>query len=420
MIIKKKDNVRIDYIGKIMRIGMILDNEFTGDLRVENEVMSLRNAGFDVFVLCLNYGSKPEYEDFHGAKIIRISKSKGIIKKLRALTNTIFNFYPHWWAKHIIEFVKKYRIDVLHIHDLYMLGAGFIAKKRLKNNIKITGDLHENYVEGLKHYKFSTTFPGKYIISIPKWEQTEIDWCKRADYLITVINEAVKRYHLLGIPKEKIEVVANYVNQEEFLSCEDKLYILNKYKDKFVITYVGGFDIHRGLETVIQAMPEIVKKCENVKLVLVGKGQNSSELVKLAEEFKVGKHISFEGWQPPSYLPSYIKASDICLIPHLKTVHTDNTIPHKLFQYMLLEKPVVATNCNPIQRIIEETKCGLIYENKNSHQLADKIIKLYNSESLRKQMGANGKKAVIEKYNWEKTSENLVSMYKIIGEDIKK
>jgi hypothetical protein len=51
-----------------MNIGMVLDNEFTGDLRVENEVQALRRGGFNVFVLCLNFGNKPSIEEYHGAK----------------------------------------------------------------------------------------------------------------------------------------------------------------------------------------------------------------------------------------------------------------------------------------------------------------------------------------------------------------
>ena len=62
-----------------MRIGMILDNEFSGDLRVENEVTSLQNAGHQVFVLCLNYGRKKNYEEFNGAKIVRF-KFQRILK----------------------------------------------------------------------------------------------------------------------------------------------------------------------------------------------------------------------------------------------------------------------------------------------------------------------------------------------------
>ena len=397
---------------------MILDHDFPPDMRVENEATSLINNGHQVFLLSYNFHNLSPNEKYKNIEVIRIKINKKYAKKLRALTNTIFNFYPHYWANKIIKFAKENKIEFLHIHDLYMIGAGLIANRKLK--LPIIADLHENYVEGLKHYRFANSFPGNILISIPKWERKEVEWCNKADHLITVIEEAVERYKSLYIPEEKITVVANYVNQDEFLSpiklgAEDNSEILQKFKDKFVVTYIGGFDIHRGLESVIKAMPEVIKECLNIKLVLVGKGKNLKALVRLSQNLEVEKYILFEGWQPPSKLPIYIKASDICLIPHLKTVHTDNTIPHKLFHYMLLEKPVVATNCNPIERIINEIKCGLVYESNDSNGLAERITKLYKNSKLRKEFGLNGKKGVIEKYNWENTSKNLIKLYEKIG-----
>ena len=402
-----------------MRIGMILDLDFPPDMRVENEATALIQNDYEVFLLCLDYdNSLPKKEIYKGVHLNRIYKMKKWANRGRGLINTPFNYYTYFWAKQIIHFVNEYDLDVLHIHDLYMVGAGLIANRKLK--LPLIADLHENYVEGLKHYRFANSFPGNILISIPKWERKEVEWCNKADHLITVIEEAVERYKSLGIPEEKITVVANYVNQAEFLSpiklgAEDNSEILQKFKDKFVVTYIGGFDIHRGLESVIKAMPEVIKECLNIKLVLVGKGKNLKALVRLSQNLEVEKYILFEGWQPPSKLPIYIKASDICLIPHLKTVHTDNTIPHKLFHYMLLEKPVVATNCNPIERIINEIKCGLVYESNDSNGLAERITKLYKNSKLRKEFGLNGKKGVIEKYNWENTSKNLIKLYEKIG-----
>ena len=408
-----------------MRIGMILDLDFPPDMRVENEATALIQNDYEVFLLCLDYdNSLPKKEIYKGVHLNRIYKMKKWANRGRGLINTPFNYYTYFWAKHIINFVNEYDINVLHIHDLYMLGAGFIAKKKLKKKIKIVGDLHENYVEGLKHYRFANSFPGNFLISIPKWERKEIEWCNKANHLITVIEEAVERYKSLGIPKEKITVVANYVNQKEFLSplksgTDDNSNISKKFKDKFVITYIGGFDLHRGLESVIKAMPKIVKECPNSKLALVGMGKNYQQLVELSQRLKVYKYISFEGWQKSSKLSSYIKMSSVCLIPHLKTVHTDNTIPHKLFQYMLLEKPVIATNCNPIERIIHETKSGIIYNSNDENELAEKIIKLYKNKRLREKMGENGKEAVLEKYNWENTSKNLIELYERILNDLR-
>lgn len=388
---------------------MILDNEFSGDLRVENEVTALQNAGHNVSVLCLNYGNKRSYEEYNEAKIFRIPMSLFVKKKLKGLNNTIINLYPVFWSIHIKRFIEHNDIQVLHVHDLWMLESAYKANKAF--NLPVVADLHENFVHALNHYKYANTFPGNILISKKRWEKSEIEWTQKATYIITVIEEAVERYKSLGIEDSKITVVANYVNLDSFLSSQIDEAIINKFNDKFTLTYVGGFDSHRGIESAIKAIPQIIKIIPNFLLVLVGTGSNYSDLVKLSNSLNIENYISFEGWQPNEKLSSYIKASNLCLIPHLKTVHTDNTIPHKLFQYMIFEKPVIATNCNPIERIINETGAGLIFKSNNENDLAKKVIWLYNQPDLQIQMGSKGKEAVIKKYNWNATSQKLISLY---------
>jgi glycosyltransferase involved in cell wall biosynthesis len=396
-----------------MNIGMILDKEFYGDMRVENEVQALSSAGFNVFVYCFTFNGDYKEDNYYGATIVNIPVNRKFIRKLRALTNTILNFYPDYLVKLIKDYLTRDKIDALHIHDLYLFEVGLKLKNKFPH-IKLVGDLHENYVEGLKSYKFANTFPGNILISINKWEKKEKEWCGKFDYLITVIDEAVERYKSIGIPEKKLTVVANYVNPENFLSAKDDVKIIDEMKQKFTLLYIGGFDIHRGLESVVKAVPRILETVEDFHLVLVGRGKNENDLKNIAKELNILQHITFEGFKPATKLPSYIKGSSVCIIPHLKTVHTDNTIPHKLFHYMILEKPVVATNCNPIERIVKEADCGLIYESDNENELAEKVIMLYKNKNLQKQLGANGKKAVERKYNWNVTSENLIKMYKTI------
>jgi len=232
--------------------------------------------------------------------------------------------------------------------------------------------------------------------------------------LITVIEEAVERYKSLGVPENKFSVVPNYVNLDTFLSDKIDESIIKKFQNNFSVTYVGGFDIHRVLEVAVKAVPFVIDKIENFKLVLVGTGRNFEDLVNLAKSLNVENHISFEGWQPVEKLSSYIAASSVCLIPHLKTKHTDNTIPHKLFQYMVFEKPVVASNCIPIERILINENAGLIYSANNSAELAESILTLYENPEQRKEMGKRGKEAVISKYNWKEASKKLISLYKSI------
>jgi glycosyltransferase involved in cell wall biosynthesis len=402
-----------------MKIGMILDQKFPPDIRVENEALSLTAAGHEVHILCYDFDGKlPKTQNYKGIFLHHINISQNWAKKGRGLINTLFDFYSLFWKKQIISFVKEFDIDVLHVHDLYLLGAALNAKKH--HNFPLVADLHENYVDGLKNYRFSTKFPGNIIISQKKWAQKEIEWCNSADHIITVIEEAVERYASLGVDKEKITVVANYVNEEEFMSVVDDTEIISRFNNQFTATYIGAFDLHRGLESLILAVPEIIKEIPNFKLILVGQGRNYSALVNLAEQKGIRKYISFEGFQPQDKLPSYIKASTVCLIPHLKTVHTDNTIPHKLFHYMLLGKPVVSSNCNPIIRIVHGANAGVIYQSGNSKDLSEKIVNVAKDQKKIKQMGENGQRAVKEIYNWGNAAKNLIELYgKIEKQDIR-
>ncbi len=401
-----------------MKIGMILDQSFPLDIRVENEGITLVKNGFSVDILCFSYQKdKIKNELFGGIKIHRFYKNKKWVKRGRALINSKFDFYTPFWAKQIKIFIRENNIDILHVHDLYMLGAAFKANETI--GLKVIADLHENYVEGLKYYAFANTFPGNILISQKNWANKEIEWCAKADHIITVIDEAVDRYMHLGISREKITVVANYVNGEQFLAPQDDPGIIKRFQDKFTVSYIGGFDYHRGLSSVIEAVPAVIKEIQNFLLVLVGSGKNLDELRNLAQKLNITDHIAFEGFQPSEKLPSYIKASSVCLIPHLKTVHTDNTIPHKLFHYMLLAKPVIATNCNPIKRILEETHSGLVYSSNNASDLAEKFIYLNQRPDLMEEMGTNGKSAVFDKYNWDDTAGNLIKLYKNLERNLK-
>lgn len=392
---------------------MLLDNEFTGDMRVENEVRSLQKKGHKVTVLSLNFGNCPNEEIYHGAKIIRIPVSLKWKKRMKGLSNTWLDLYTQFWSYHLTQYLQNHHIDALHIHDLYLVGAGLKTRRKGSYSFSIVADLHENYPAALENYSFVKKFPAKYIVSIKKWRETEKKWLQEVDRVITVIEEAKQRYQSIGIDPNQIYIVPNYVAKEEFLSTYGEA-SNQKYSstDKsFTATYIGGFDIHRGLETVVEAIPKINQKIDRFKLVLVGSGANMDDLKRRAQSLKVEHQISFEGWQKPAMLPRYIEKSDICLIPHLKTEHTDHTIPHKLFQYFLLQKPVIVSDCAPLKRIVEDTQAGYVFPSQNVHKFAETMIKAHQNLEQLNTMGKLGEKAVHKYYNWTTSEQNLLALY---------
>ena len=77
---------------------------------------------------------------------------------------------------------------------------------------------------------------------------------------------------------------------------------------------------------------------------------------------------------------------------------------------MYAEKPIVATNCKPLLRILEETRTGLVYENTDN--FSNIISKLFSDKEAYRSFTLNGKKSVLEKYNWQKSEKILIELYR--------
>jgi glycosyltransferase involved in cell wall biosynthesis len=153
----------------------------------------------------------------------------------------------------------------------------------------------------------------------------------------------------------------------------------------------------------------------DLKLVLIGPGGSEAEdLQALAAKEGVSERVELTGWQPFSKIPTYIAASRIGLVPHLQNSHTDTTIPHKIFQYMLMGKPVVVSSCQPLKRIVEETGSGLIFKAGDSKELAKQILQLYENKQLREDCGSQGREAILQRYNWTVEGEKLCRLYKLL------
>ena len=191
--------------------------------------------------------------------------------------------------------------------------------------------------------------------------------------------------------------------------------ILHRHRSDFTLVYTGGINLHRGLDFLLDAMPLVLQHCR-ARLVIVGEGRIRPELEVQAKALGIVDHVIFEGWRPQPEIKSYILASDVCLVPMVKSQHTDMALPHKLFHYMYLKRAIIATNCTPMQRIIEENDCGLIVPYKDQKALASSMVELYKNPLRRKEMGQNGHRAVLERYRWDISVRSLTEMYRKMEE----
>ena len=391
-----------------MRIGMILDKTFPPDPRVENEAISLIAAGHQVFLFCLKYKNEPAAEVINGIEVKRYL-SNTLTYKLSALAYTL-PFYTLIMTKKIRHFLNANGIEAIHIHDIRIADAVFRANK--KSQLPTVLDLHDNMPEIMKFYPHLLKFPGKQSIDPKKWKEKEEEFIHKAVKVVTVSDEfkdeVVKR---IPIKKSKIVVVPNTVRSSFYTRFVLNNAIISKYKQDFVILYLGDTGLRRGLLTAINAMPGLKESIKNVRLVIVGQNTTDTALKARAKELKVDQYIDFEGWQNISLFPSYIMASAVCISPLHRNIQHDVAYANKLFQYMSFAKPLVVSDATAQKNLVTRVQCGLIHKDNNSDDFSEKILQLYQDKSRANNMGANGKAFIKNEFNWQKTSTKLIALY---------
>lgn len=381
-----------------MKILMVLDHEFPPDVRVYNEATALISAGHKVHIACFTQKGLVDYELWEGIHIHRVPISSLMFKlSVAALT---LPFYFRFWYQFLDALFRKYHFEAIHIHDLPLSKVGVKLSK--KYNARLTIDLHENWPAFLRVSTHTNTFLGKILSPNRLWERYEKEVLKQAHAVIVVVDEAKERVAGLGVEWDNIFLVSNTLNIDEFEVSAD-----TPDPNFYTLYYAGGINFHRGLQTVIEAVARVKDRVPNLRFRIAGFGSYQSNLEELADKLGVGDRVEFLGYLPLKDVARNLWQADAALIPHLKTDHTDSTIPHKLFQYMYINKPIIASNCAPIQRIVEETGSGVIFRSEDVNHLAEQIIGLVEGDYHIKP----AKHWVEQKYNWNYDLQLLLKCY---------
>ena len=387
---------------------MILDAPFPPDPRVENEAVSLVENGHEVFLFCLKYANEKASEIINGIQVKRYTSNISEYK-LSALAHTI-PLYSYLMQKKIAKFIKDTKVQALHIHDMRIAGA--VYKVNRNYNLSVVLDLHDNMPEVMKLYPHLQKFPGKYLISPKKWKQKEEDFIKLADKVIAVSPEFIKTLEIrLPSEKDKFVLVPNTIRRTFFEDYKVNETIIKKYKNNFVLLYLGDTHVRRGIQTAIAALSKLKDTIPEVKLVIVGKNTTDTILKQQVKDLQLEQFVDFEGWQNVALFQSYILASEICISPLHRNLQHDVAYANKIFQYMSLAKPLLVSDAIAQRKLVEKVACGLVHKERDSEDFSKKVLALYKSKPLRIELGESGKKFVQNEFSWEQTSKKLINLY---------
>ena len=383
----------------------VWDADYPWDVRVEKICDSLIKK-HEIHLVCRNSLRRPRYECANGLHIHRLpclSEQYGPLNRLVGFPA----FFNPVWLYSIWRTVRRTKADVILVRDL-PLALTALAVGRLVG-IPVVLDMAENYPAMIQDLRDRQGFSVvDFFVRNPQLvrlvERISLNLC---DHIVVVVEESRDRVLTQGIPESKVSLVINTPTPERLVAASPLPERLAKSDDaNLVLVYVGLLEWPRGIETTIRATASVCTKIAGVKLRIVGSGRHERDFRELVAQMNLQKHVQFLGWLDHAAAMRVVHESDIGLVPHHATRHSNTTVPNKLFDYMSMGKPVIVSNAKPIERIVREEQCGIVFRDQDADDLARAIIAL-KPEQVRSAMGGRGRDAVVRRYNWAVDEERL-------------
>lgn len=214
----------------------------------------------------------------------------------------------------------------------------------------------------------------------------------RAEMIVATTSSYARTSPILQDYLEKVRVVPNAVNVS--------LYPRVREKENYVL-YAGRMVGYKGIATLIHAMRD-VQRTADLDLVLAGDGPDRSRLEEMAARLNV--RARFTGRLERSMFIDSISRAEMLVLPTKSRLEAFGIV---LLEAMACETPVLAFDTPGVNEVA--TSGGCVYS--SGEELSDLIVKLHESEARRAELGRKGRKAVEEKYTWDRAIDSMESVY---------
>jgi glycosyltransferase involved in cell wall biosynthesis len=242
---------------------------------------------------------------------------------------------------------------------------------------------------------------------------------QRADHIITVSNAMRDDLVRHGWPETKISVEWNGVDAERYspekVDRKDVEEIREKHDiagDGQMLLFLGRLTWVKGVRNLVQAMPSILKEYPKAKLVILGKGEEQSDIIELSRRLGIQKNAEcrFEFVSEPERIAHYA-AADVCIFPS-----TYEPFGIVSLEAMSMEKPIVVGAQGVVgfkEQVVPSgsDQSGVHVNGNDAADIAWGVKEVLKDPARAKKWGENGRKRVLQYFTWRKTAEQTLQVY---------
>lgn len=376
-------------------VSVLAMHDVTDSRIFERQVISLAYAGYKVHLVAQHrYHLPKEYPNV----------------EVQALSMPKSRLHWPWFVADVYEVAKYFRADYVHIHDPALIPIAILLK--LQNNSKIIYDIHENYIKSIGRNLWIPKLLRKPIALIYRlFEKIVLPYF---DALVLAADDLADSYN-----HKNITVVANFPRIETINQIGKQSLNAELCKDKTEVqfrgVYIGILTKKRAIAELIEAFEYLNKGINPPKYVLLLGGNFIEKDLESLVLQKVEKHsfVEYLGYLTLDEMLKTFANSDVGFIYfHSNPNAVSSTYrSNKFFQYMALGVPTIVSDYPMWKEAVERIGCGVAVNAEDPSSIAEAVKYLAEHPEERKKMGQNGRKATLEKYNWEQEAKKLLNLY---------
>jgi len=310
--------------------------------------------------------------------------------------------------KRLKSVVEIEQPSVIHAHSpsLNGLAALHVGKKF---NIPLLYEMRASWEDSAVSHGVCKENDLRYKIS----RALETYTLKHADHITTICNGLKGDIQARGIPPEKITIIPNAVNPEQFqpiINKDKELLSSLKLDNKTVFGFIGSFYEYEGLELLINAVSELKNECPDLHLLLVGGGQAENKLKELVIQLNITAQVTFTGRVNHSEVMKYYSIIDMLVYPRLPMRLTELVTPLKPLEAMAMGRPCIASDVGGHKELINDKIDGLLFKAGNLDSLVAELKSIYLTKDFATII-KNGLHKVKEERNWSISVAPYKSIY---------